>query len=114
AEYFDASGAEAIQTEAEIDSMLPNITDIIVSPGYEETIITWSTDEPTDALVQFGESTFLSRTAYDPEYALDHELILSGLVPDHLYYFQVVSRDPAGNARVDDNDTTLHQFKTLV
>jgi hypothetical protein len=114
AEYFDASGAEAIQTEAEIDSMLPNITDIIVSPGYEETIITWSTDEPTDALVQFGESTFLSRTAYDPEYALDHELILSGLVPDRLYYFQVVSRDPAGNARVDDNDTTLHQFKTLV
>ncbi len=114
AEYFDASSAETITTEAEIDNVLPTITGITVTPGYDDAVIAWSTDEPTDALVQFGESAFLGRTAYDPSFALNHELRLTGLIPDHLYYFQVVSRDPAGNARVDDNATNLYQFRTLV
>jgi len=113
AEYFDASSAETITAEAEIDSVLPVISAITVTPDFESAIIMWSTDEPTDALVQFGESTFLGRTAYDPEFALDHELLLTGLVPDRVYYFQVVSRDPAGNARVDDNATNLYMFRTL-
>ena len=112
-EYFDPSSAETISAEAGIDSVLPVITGVTVTPGYEDTIITWSTDEPTDALVQFGESTFLSRTAYDREFALYHELILTGLVPDRFYYFQVVSRDPAGNARVDPAATNLYVFRTL-
>jgi hypothetical protein len=114
AEYFDDSSAEPIAAEAEIDSVPPSITSgIFVTPSYEEARISWSTDEPTDALVQFGESTFLGRTAYDPEFALDHELKLTSLVPDRVYYFQVVSRDPAGNARVDDNATNLYFFRTL-
>jgi len=113
AEYFDASSAETIVTEAEIDSVIPNITGIVVTPGYEDTVIAWSTDEPTDGLVQFGESTFLGRTAYNPEFTLDHELLLTGLVPDRVYFFQVVSRDPAGNAGVDDNSTNLYMFRTL-
>jgi len=113
-EYFDPSSGETISAEAGIDSVRPVITGVTVTPGYEDTIISWSTDEPTDALVQFGESTFLGRTAYDPEFALDHELILTGLVPDRLYYFQVVSRDPAGNARVEPDATNLYVFRTLV
>jgi hypothetical protein len=113
-EYFDAANSENLVTEAEIDSVIPVITDpIVVTPSYEDTLITWSTDEPTDALVQFGESAFLGRTAYDPEFKLDHELLLTGLLPDRQYFFQVVSRDPAGNARVDDNATNLYAFRTL-
>ncbi len=113
AEYSDASSAEVITTEAEIDSVLPTITNITVAVGYEDTIITWSTDEPTDGLVQFGESTFLGRTAYNPKFATNHVLLLTGLIPDRWYYFQVVSRDPAGNARVDDNAANLYVFRTL-
>ena len=71
------------------------------------------TSEPTDALVQFGESTFLGRTAYDPDLSEDHELTLEGLQPDRLYYYQVVSRDDAGNPTVDDNQGRLYTFRTL-
>jgi hypothetical protein len=37
---------------------------------------------------------------------------LSQLLPNHLYYFQVVSRDTAGNATTDDNQGALFSFTT--
>src|SRR5205807_6032409 len=84
---------------------------------YVEATISWDTSEETDALVQFGGSsgdpTFLSRTAYSPDVDTSHEVVLSGLLPDHVYYFQVVSRDVAGNTTVDDNNGQLYTFRTL-
>ncbi|MEY2409756.1 MAG: hypothetical protein QOF48_2426 [Verrucomicrobiota bacterium] len=113
ARYFDASGAITLEATADVDDVAPVITEVVVLPGYDDAVITWSTDEPTDALVQFGESTFLGRTAYDAELQLDHEVRLTGLVPDRLYYFQVVSRDSAGNARTEDNGMNFLVFHTL-
>lgn len=112
AEYLDA-GVSTITAEAEIDNLPPIVSGIFVTAGYDDAVITWSTSEPTDALVQFGESTFLGRTAYTPELAYDHEVRIAGLVPDRLYYFQVVSRDTAGNAGVADNNGMFYQFQTL-
>ena len=63
-------------------------------------------------MVQFGESAFLGRTAYLRDLDFDHEIILSGLTPDRLYYYRVVSRDEAGNTVVDDNNGALHTFQT--
>src|SRR2546430_7778925 len=56
-----------------------------------------------DALVQFGESTFLGRTAYAATHLTSHEVTVVGLQSDRTYYYQVVSRDLAGNTTVDDN-----------
>ncbi len=33
--------------------------------------------------------------------------------PDHVYYYEVVSRDQAGNTTVDDNNGNLYTFQTL-
>ena len=113
ARYFDASGAITIEATANVDNVPPAITGIVSAPGYADAVITWSTDEPTDALVQFGESTFLSRTAYSPDLDLNHEIHLTGLAPDRLYYFQVVSRDAAGNPRTEASGMDLLSFHTL-
>ena len=111
AQYFDVG--VTVSAEAGIDSVAPEVSGILVTPGYDEATITWSTDEPADALVQFGESTFLSRTAYLPDLDFDHEIHLTGLVPDRTYYFQVVSRDNSGNAGEADNGGTFYVFRTL-
>ena len=112
ARYFDASGAIILEATAKVDNVAPAIADVTVYAGFDDAVITWTTDEPTDALVQFGESAFLGRTAYVPNLALDHEVRLTGLTPERLYYFQVVSRDAAGNARTEDNGMNLLVFRT--
>jgi hypothetical protein len=113
AEYIDASAHSKIQAVAEIDLGLPAITNVTVQPDYENALITWDTDEPADGLVQFGESTFLGKTAYEASFSETHELLLSSLVPDRIYYYQVVSRDAAGNTVIDDNKGKLYTFRTL-
>jgi hypothetical protein len=114
AEYFDASGNILIQSSALVDTVAPSITAVTVEPDYQEATFTWDTSKETDALIQFGESKFLGRTAYSTELASSHELTIYGLVPDRLYYYQVVSRDAAGNVAVDDNLGQLYTFRTLI
>ena len=113
AEYADASASQPTRALAEIDTGLPAIFNILLEPDYTAAVIEWETDEFTDALVQFGESPFLSKTAYHPGPSIAHSLILSPLLPDRIYYYQVVSRDSAGNTVIDDNNGQLYTFRTL-
>jgi hypothetical protein len=83
------------------------------SPAYEEATITWTTSKNADALVKFGDSTFLGRTAYDAEASTAHSVRINGLLPGQLYYYQVASRDAAGNQTVDDKGGQFFTFSTL-
>lgn len=109
--YLSSAGALTVQ--AYVDTGPPMIFDVTVEPDYTDAVVRWETDEPTDATVQFGESAFLNRTAFSPGPSFTHELRLTGLLPDREYVFQVVSRDPAGNATTDNNGGQLHRFRTL-
>ncbi|MCL5097976.1 MAG: S8 family serine peptidase, partial [Candidatus Omnitrophica bacterium] len=113
AEYFDASANSLVRVYATIDTVPPAIANVASTPDYSDAVVDWDTSKPSDALVQFGESTFLGRTAYSGELTTHHELQLVGLLPDRQYYFQVVSRDQAGNAMVDDDQGKFFVFQTL-
>lgn len=112
-EYLDASSGSIVRAAAEVDTTPPVISGVQVTPEYQGAIIEWTTSKPTDALVQFGESAILNRTAYQPELTEYPYVVLNGLQPDRTYYFQVVSRDQAGNTAVDDNNGALYTFRTL-
>ena len=113
AEYMDASNNGIVRASAEIDLGQPGISLVAVEPEYENALITWETDEFTDALVQFGESPFLGKTAYESEMDFAHSVLLTALTPDRVYYYRVVSRDTAGNTVIDDNNGDLYTFRTL-
>ncbi|MSU59755.1 MAG: hypothetical protein EXS35_16575 [Pedosphaera sp.] len=110
--YTDASAGVTLRASATVDTIPPNITGVAADPDYEQAIITWTTSEPCDSLVQFGESQFLGKTAYDPLLTTAHEVTLTGLQPDTTNFFQVASRDAAGNAVVNDNNGNLFTFHT--
>jgi len=112
-EYFDASAAGVIGAVAVVDTDAPTIAGVVALPDYESAEVQWSTSKPADALVQFGESPFLERTAYDAELFADHAITIEGLRPDRLYDYRVVSRDAAGNTISDDNQGRLYSFRTL-
>ena len=112
AEYVDNSSGAILSITAEVDAVVPVIFDRDVQPEFDGAIVRWSTSEATDALVQFGESAFLGRTAYGADLEFEHQLTLDGLTPDRTYYYQIVSRDEAGNTVVDDNGGQLYTFQT--
>lgn len=116
ASYVD-SGAQVGTAEAVVDTQSPKVSSVSSEPAYNEAYIFWTTDKPTDALVRYGESggddSFLSRTAYSAELSTEHEVLIRGLLPDRDYFFQVVSRDAAGNWTRDNNGGAQYVVRTL-
>ncbi len=116
ASYVDAVSRETSAT-ALIDTIRPKISGVETDPAYNEVTVLWDTDKETDATIRFGESggddSFLTRSAYSAELAISHEVILRGLLPDRDYFFQVVSRDAAGNSTTDNNGGKLYVVRTL-
>jgi hypothetical protein len=113
ARYDDLSEPVPAQNRALVDTVPPQIVPPAVLANFTEATIHWETDEPTDALVQFGESVFLGHTAYSPVLEKQHSITFSGLVPDRGYFFKIASRDAAGNVMDRDNNGRLFTFDTL-
>lgn len=107
-----ANGFSAHAT-ATVDTVAPTISGVVSEAGYEDAVICWETSEACDSLVQYGESAFLSRTAYRAGFGTAHEVTLIGLQPDKTYYYRVVSRDVAGNVAIDDNSGAMYTLRTL-
>ncbi len=113
AQYFDASNQSNDVAVATIDTVPAVISKVASTTGFAEAVVTWNTDKPTDALVQYGGAALLDRTAFSSLIASNHSVDISGLAANHTYFYQVVSRDQAGNTTVDNNHGALYNFSTL-
>jgi phosphodiesterase/alkaline phosphatase D-like protein len=60
--------------------------------------ITWTTDQPSDSLVQWGLTTAYGSSTQDATLVLAHARTLSGLSPSTLYHYRVTSRNSQGAA----------------
>lgn len=113
ATYFDASNDSNVVTSATIDTIPPVITDVAATADYANAQITWATSKNSDSTVQYSESALLDHSSYSSTLMTNHSVTLSGLSANRTYYYQVVSRDQAGNSTVNDNDGQLYSFQTL-
>jgi hypothetical protein len=112
ASYFDASIHSNVVATATVDTNPPVITTVAVATNVGSALVTWNTSEAADSLVQYGEGTILDHTAYNAELVTSHSITLSQLFANHIYYFQVTSRDSAGNTATADNQGALYSFTT--
>jgi hypothetical protein len=86
-------------TTAASDKVEPNATSPTVTalPGGTA-VLRWSTNEPTTAVVQLGESaTKLEERARAIDPIRQHSVLLTGLDPETTYWLKVESADVAGN-----------------
>lgn len=112
ASYLDASIGQTVLATAAIDTNPPVISGVAAATNVGSAVITWTTSEPSDSLVQFGGGTILDHSASDSRMTVNHSVQLNDLLPIHVYYFQVVSRDAAGNTATDNNQGALYSFTT--
>jgi hypothetical protein len=72
--------------------------------------ITWTTDEASDSVVQYGRSAFgYGSEAEHGALVLSHQVTLHGLTPFATYGYQVESADASGNTVASERQT----FRTL-
>jgi len=74
--------------------------------------ITWTTDEPADSVVNYGNTTALGSTESDSALVTDHAISLTNLAPATLYHYEVSSTNAGGNTTVDDNGGAYYTFTT--
>ncbi|KKT55333.1 MAG: Peptidoglycan-binding domain 1 protein [Candidatus Giovannonibacteria bacterium GW2011_GWB1_44_23] len=68
-------------------------------------IITWTTNEPADAYVEYGPTlSYVSQTPRETDFTTSHSIALSGLSPSAIYHYRTRSSDPAGNFVVSEDN----------
>jgi len=95
------------------DTTPPVISDIATSDitGNSATI-TWTTDEISDGVVNYGENTSLGSSESDTGMFVEHIVTLTELSASTTYYYEVKSEDWDGNSTVDDNNGSYYTFTT--
>jgi hypothetical protein len=86
------------------------ITNVLVGSATASSCqIDWTTNVPADSAVDYGTSaSYGSSTSVDPAMVTRHQIVISGLAPGTVYYYQVRSVDSkSNNARSGG-----HSFKT--
>jgi chitodextrinase len=103
---YDAAGNQSAQSSAASATTLPvsDTTPPVISSVGASGIspagatISWTTNEPADAQVQYGTTTsYGSQTALNASLVSSHSQVLSGLAASTTYHYRVLSRDAAGN-----------------
>ncbi len=113
ATYFDSSNNSNVIATASIDTVPPAISKVAATTDYYNANVTWLTSKPADSAVQYGVSPLPDHASYVSALVTNHVVTVSGLSANRIYYYQVVSRDQAGNTTVDDNNGNLYTFQTL-
>ena len=101
-------------TLASSDSTPPTISAVSNnSASYNSVAITWTTDENSNSLVDFGTDTNYGFTqGNSADSTTSHSVTLTGLAPDTTYYYRVKSMDVSGNIAIDDNSSVGYTFLT--
>jgi regulation of enolase protein 1 (concanavalin A-like superfamily) len=87
----------AVTATFEADTTPPVISNISVTPYETSATVSWQTDEPTTAVVDYGETTAYELGPVD-DTNLDqsHTVTLAGLAPDTTYHLQITAFDGSG------------------
>lgn len=87
------------------DTVLPRITSVVALALSHSTLISWLTDEPADATVEYGSTTGYGRVGRLAASTRYHPVFLTDLQPNTTIHYRVKSRDAAGNVSVSADAT---------
>jgi len=95
------------------DTTAPVISNVASTDITDATAtITWTTDEPSDSVVNYGTTTALGNTTSNSNMVTSHSIMLTDLLPNTTYYFEVQSTDASDNTATDNNNGSYYTFIT--
>jgi hypothetical protein len=94
-----ADALRLVHINTPTDSTPPVISNIQVTSVSDTTAeVTWTTDEPSDSIVQYGTTSgSYPSSENSPNLVTSHSITLTGLTDNTTYYFRVGSTDGSGN-----------------
>lgn len=92
----------------------PTISNIVISDIVDSSVkITWTTDESSTSIIDYGTSDSYGNTKSDGASVTSHSLNLSTLTANTLYHYNVKSADSGGNTgESGDNTFTTAKYGT--
>jgi subtilase family serine protease len=111
----DGTGAPATVTAAALADLIPPAISAISagSIGQDDAAVSWTTNEPATATINYGETPALGASQSIPWLMTRHTVDLGHLKEATTYYYEVASVDEAGNPGLDNNGGSLYTFMTL-
>lgn len=100
----------AVEFSDSVDVTPPVISSVNGIPLNNSAVVTWTTDELSDSVVEYGLTSSFGLSVTDDGLTTSHSVTLSNLTPATLVHFRVRSRDSAGNSAItpDLTFTTLN------
>ena len=94
----------AYEAQYAVDTIPPVISAVVATPGGSDATITWTTDEASTSIVDYGTSAgSLGSQVSDGALVTSHTIHLIGLAPSTTYYFRVTSADAGNNTATSPN-----------
>ncbi|MCK5643360.1 MAG: hypothetical protein KAJ19_21300, partial [Gammaproteobacteria bacterium] len=113
--YSDISPTHVSVATAIVDSSGPVITNVWVKDITNAVAtVTWDTDEPSTSKVYYGKTLSLGNIRENPALMVNHEIQLTGLSTDTIYYFDVESADWFGHTTRDTFGGEHYSFRTIM
>ena len=89
-----------------VDTTPPVISNVASgSITTNSAVITWTTDEISNSVIEYGLTTSYGSTTSDVATVTSHSVALSGLSSSTLYHYRVKSTDAAGNTATGTDNT---------
>ena len=110
-----ASGISSFTTaSAKEDVIAPVISAVSAgSVTLTSAVITWTTDESANSIVDYGTTVSLGSMAGQiTDSTVSHSVSLAGLDSGTIYYYQVRSQDVSGNIATDNNSGDYYNLTT--
>ena len=91
------------------DQTPPVISNVVITPGSNSAVITWTTDEPASSDYRYGlTGAYELGGVDDPTLTTEHTIAIAGLSTETTYFFVIASNDAsANNSTHEDSFTTL-------
>jgi hypothetical protein len=103
---ISTSSDQTFLTGTPADTTAPTISSVASSTGTSTATITWTTNENSTSVVDYGPTTSYGTASSSATLTTSHTINLTGLTPGATYHFQVTSVDAATNS-TSSSDFTL-------
>ena len=112
--YNDASPLATLVARAQVDLDAPTITNVHLEATNEiDATIDWTTSATATSKIYYGTTPALGlETPLAPALIVAHSVLITGLLPEQTYYYDVESADHQGNTVRDDNGGNHYTFTT--